>query len=117
MPTVQMNVRIDAKTKAHGDAVFARSGFTPSQVVRAVWEYAGRTGTLPPCMQQDASDQHNECVQRRVRDGFGLAVRLAGTQGFDVASAGNVLQGATWRDLRDDVYDEMLDALGGGADA
>lgn len=117
MPTVQMNVRIDAKTKAHGDAVFARSGFTPSQVVRAVWEYAGRTGTLPPCMQQDVSDQHNERVQKRVRDGFGLALRLAGARGLDVASAGNVLQGATWRDLRDDVYDEMLDALGGGADA
>lgn len=117
MPTVQMNVRIDAKTKAHGDAVFARSGFTPSQVVRAVWEYAGRTGTLPPCMQQGASDQQDKLVQKRVRDGFGLALRLAGAQGIDVAPAGNVLQGATWREIRGDVYDEMLDALGGGADA
>lgn len=117
MSTVQMNVRIDAKTKAHGDAVFARSGFTPSQVVRAVWEYAGRTGMLPPCLQQGASDQQNELVQERVRDGFGLALRLAGSQGFGAASAGNVLQGATWREMRDDVYDEMLDALGGGADA
>ena len=80
MSTVQMNVRIDAKTKAHGDAVFARSGFTPSQVVRAVWEYAGRTGTLPPCMQQGASDQQDKLVQQRVRDGFGLALTLAGAQ-------------------------------------
>ena len=36
---VQMNVRIDRQLKEAGDAVLAHIGRTPSQAVRALWEY------------------------------------------------------------------------------
>lgn len=36
---VQMNVRIDRQLKEAGDAVLAHIGMTPSQAVRALWEY------------------------------------------------------------------------------
>ena len=42
---VQMNTRIDAKTKRDGDEVFARAGYSASQVVRMVWEYAARNAS------------------------------------------------------------------------
>ncbi len=36
---VQMNVRIDRQLKEAGDTVLAHVGMTPSQAVRALWEY------------------------------------------------------------------------------
>ena len=44
---VQMNTRIDQATKKAGDAVFADLGYTPSAVVRVVWEYASRNRANP----------------------------------------------------------------------
>lgn len=37
--SVQMNVRMDRQLKEAGDAVLASLGMTPSQAVRALWEY------------------------------------------------------------------------------
>lgn len=36
---VQMNVRMDRQLKEAGDTVLAHIGMTPSQAVRALWEY------------------------------------------------------------------------------
>lgn len=40
MPTTQMNVRIDEHAKAVGDRVFASIGYSPTRVVRTIWEIA-----------------------------------------------------------------------------
>lgn len=40
----QMNVRIEADLKERGDRVFACLGYTPSEIVRALWSYADRHG-------------------------------------------------------------------------
>ena len=42
MATVQMNVRMDTALKECGDAVFANIGYTPTEIVRAVWSFAQR---------------------------------------------------------------------------
>lgn len=47
MGMTQMNTRIDEAAKSRGDAVFASMGLTPSDVVRAVWEYACEHGDAP----------------------------------------------------------------------
>ncbi len=44
---VQMNVRMDRGLKDAGDAVLARLGMTPSQAVRALWEYLVINGRMP----------------------------------------------------------------------
>ena len=44
---VQMNTRIDADLKQRGDEALKRAGFTPSQAIRALWEYAANH-TLEP---------------------------------------------------------------------
>ena len=41
---VQMNVRIPRALKVAGDEALASVGFTPSEVVRAVWEKAAKRG-------------------------------------------------------------------------
>lgn len=40
MPMVQMNTRIDQDLKRRGDAALAQAGFSPSEAVRALWEFA-----------------------------------------------------------------------------
>lgn len=80
MAMTQMNIRIDDAVKREGDAVLARCGFTPSQAVRSLWEYAVRTGGVPPFMAKG-----REGDSRATRDeacgliaaGAGLAQRLA----------------------------------------
>ena len=39
---VQMNTRIPADLKEQGDRALERAGYTPSQAVRALWEFAAR---------------------------------------------------------------------------
>ncbi len=42
--TAQMNFRIDASLKERGDAAFAQMGYTPSEVVRAIWSLVASGG-------------------------------------------------------------------------
>lgn len=45
--SAQMNVRMDRQLKEAGDAVLASLGMTPSQAVRALWEYLVVNGCMP----------------------------------------------------------------------
>lgn len=45
--SAQMNVRMDRQLKEAGDAVLASLGMTPSQAVRALWEYLVVNGRMP----------------------------------------------------------------------
>ncbi|MEG1253384.1 MAG: hypothetical protein RSD25_00510 [Raoultibacter sp.] len=40
MPATQMNVRIDSHIKERGDAALTEAGYSPSQAVRIIWEFA-----------------------------------------------------------------------------
>lgn len=40
----QMNVRMSRSVKEAGDAALASAGFSPSEVVRTIWEKAARRG-------------------------------------------------------------------------
>ena len=50
MAAVQMNIRMDSALKEAGNAAIAELGLTPSQVVRALWEYVAVQGNLPPML-------------------------------------------------------------------
>lgn len=111
MTTVQMNTRIDEDLKRRGDAVFAQNGYSPSQVVRVVWSYAAEHNEVPPFMKEADSDDRRAEIQTklaRAKDGAGLALKVAEEQcGFEAPSA-EASEFATWRELRDEVYDELL---------
>lgn len=47
MSAIQMNVRVEPALKRAGDFVVSQRGYTPSQVVRALWEYMAIHQTLP----------------------------------------------------------------------
>ena len=82
---VQMNVRIDEQIKHAGDEVFSSMGLTPTQVVRAVWEYAATHRDAPAAVRKvlglpaDETDgilrsiAHESSICERLREQFGLA--------------------------------------------
>ena len=74
MAPVQMNVRIEAGLKERGDRVFERLGYTPSQVVRAVWEYAASHDDAPAIVERMLRSGRDEAtsIERELRD-FELA--------------------------------------------
>lgn len=51
MEATQMNVRIDTSLKRTGDVVLSELGYTPSRVVRALWEYLSVHSCLPSALE------------------------------------------------------------------
>lgn len=49
---VQMNTRIDRDLKQRGDAALAQAGFSPSEAVRALWEFAAAHRHEPQTVAQ-----------------------------------------------------------------
>ena len=62
MAASQLNIRMDSTLKASGNAVIAELGFTPSQVIRALWEFATVQGTLPPALTHILHGAHGSDV-------------------------------------------------------
>lgn len=60
----QMNTRIDRRLKERGDAALARAGFTPSQAVRALWEFAAEHEYEPEVIEQALSPNQSQNVKR-----------------------------------------------------
>lgn len=50
MSMTQMNVRLDEGLKRSGDAAFAAVGYTPTQVVRRIWERASEAADDPEAL-------------------------------------------------------------------
>lgn len=50
MAMTQMNVRLEDDLKRRGDAAFAAAGYTPTQVVRRIWERAVEMGDNPEAL-------------------------------------------------------------------
>lgn len=63
--SAQMNVRMDRQLKEAGDAVLASLGMTPSQAVRALWEYLVIYERMPS-KEESAEIPSDEANQRFV---------------------------------------------------
>jgi RHH-type rel operon transcriptional repressor/antitoxin RelB len=93
MPPVQMNVRIDEQQKTAGDAVFALVGYTPTEVVRAVWGFAARNAGEPSAvkdllhsMRAPVGDEQLEEQRRRrllLDEGANIYQRFLDEVGID----------------------------------
>ncbi len=67
---VQMNTRIDADLKRRGDEALERAGFTPSQAIRALWEYAANH-TLDPQAIRRTLESEEDALAREKREAEG----------------------------------------------
>lgn len=72
MPSVQMNTRLDKTLKQQGDFVFAQLGYTPTDVVRMVWQFAAKNAGDPAEVKrqlerltdEEALEQHRLARQK-----------------------------------------------------
>ena len=49
--TAQINARINRTLKERGDAALERAGYTPSQAIRNLWDFAARNAHNPRAIQ------------------------------------------------------------------
>lgn len=101
----QLNTRVPADLKRGGDVVFARSGLSPSDVVRGVWRYAVETQSAPSFLIEE-----NKPVHASAAEGSGLAVTVA-TRECGFVDKGARLSHESARDTRDAMYDELLSRM------
>ena len=100
----QMNIRLDAQTKASGDAVLRRMSITPSALVRAVW--AKDAEGVEGCEQVLAALQpQKSSAQGAESEGEAFIARIEARQAALLALAGDAAHPATMTD------DELDDAL------
>lgn len=114
MPAIQMNTRIDEQLKRRGDAVFARAGYTPSQVTRAIWEYAALHQDVPPFMKEQEEHEKQAEIERKralARNGAGLALKIAQEECGLVLDGNRVSKPFDWRKERDAMYDELIEDM------
>lgn len=114
--TVQMNTRLGRTAKAEGDSVLAQLGYSPSQAVRALWDYLREHRDVPPFMKEAARDDALAEKERKlalVKGGGGLALSVARESCGYTGPATDLLGVASWRELRNEMYDDMLDEMEG----
>lgn len=60
---VQMNTRIDRLLKERGDAALKQAGYSPSQAVRKLWEFAAKHQHNPKAIQKALEFSEGEPYQ------------------------------------------------------
>lgn len=110
MPLKQMNARIDEDLKAQGDAVFARFGYSPSGVIRAVWSYAVEHQSVPPFLldQKAVREARRKRGTELIEASYGSAVLLARQAGIDC-----IIPQGDYKAMRDEYYAELLEEYEG----
>lgn len=113
--STQMNTRIGAELKAHGDAVFASLGLTASQAVRRFYEFAAACSADPDRLErvlsgatasQDADIERSGRIARRlelVESGSQLYAAALERLGVETVSSG-------YADFVNQPYDELCEA-------
>lgn len=110
---VQMNTRLERSIKTGGDAILSQCGYSPSQAVRALWTYLCDHQDVPPFMKEPEASGMDAIRQRKlslIHDGAGLAIKTARQCGY-TGTDNNLLAGKTTHELRDDMYDDMLEEM------
>jgi RHH-type rel operon transcriptional repressor/antitoxin RelB len=105
--TVQLNTRIDPELKRRGDAVFARAGLTPSEVVRAVWQEAADTQRVPECVMR-TREEDPERARRRQAIQEGAECVRAHMKSLGIRPSYTPLD---YEQLRDEMYDAMIERM------
>ena len=115
MANTQMNIRIDEFLKARGDAAFANMGMTPTDVVRAVWEYAASHDDVPAILQAALSSPSKDFAQIEsnyrvslAQDAHGAVSRFRELAGIPGPSA---LDEIDYRELREQAWGIRLEEL------
>ena len=112
MTMVQMNVRIDAKLKNEVEEVLKGKGVSVSDVIRSLWLYIADRKEVP-ALETTAEEQAREEEKQRklklIREGAGYVRKELVKAGL-ISEDTDLMEGLTYKQFRDKMYDEQLDA-------
>jgi len=112
MTMVQMNVRIDAKLKNEVEEVLKGKGVSVSDVIRSLWLYIADRKEVP-ALETTAEEQAREEEKQRklklIREGAGCVHKELVKAGL-ISEDTDLMEGLTYKQFRDKMYDEQLDA-------
>ena len=110
MTMVQMNVRIDAKLKNEVEEVLKGKGVSVSDVIRSLWLYIADRKEVP-ALETTAEEQAREAEKQRklIREGAGYVHKELVKAGL-ISEDTDLMEGLTYKQFRDKMYDEQLDA-------
>lgn len=112
---VQMNTRISRSLKERGDAALERAGYTPSQAIRKLWDYAANNAHNPRAIQNlfDAEDEaekreaEEERARRRAVSLKGASIVAEAYERYGI-EASDFTKNASYAELRDEALLERL---------
>ena len=112
---VQLNTRIPADLKEQGDRALERAGYTPSQAVRALWEFAVRhthePGAVHTMLEDNGASANDEGPQDRLsafEDGLNILEHAYGELGLDLHESPD-FQHLDYKELRASYYENRLE--------
>lgn len=120
MATAQINARIDAQLKTGGNAALNEAGYSPTEAVRALWEFANRN-------RHDHAALHSlfdllNGTARQTEDATRISARVAsveaGAQLFEQTlehmgvNAHNITNDASYEELLEQAYLEKMTERG-----
>ena len=112
MSAVQMNTRIDEATKERGDAVFAEIGYSPSQVVRIVWQFAADNARDPVAVRRRLESMTSEGTRaKRLEQKMQAISRSESLYGEMLAEFGRMPEGVVIAPELDAANNEVLHEL------
>ena len=106
MTMVQMNVRIDAKLKNEVEEVLKGKGVSVSDVIRSLWLYIADRKEVP-ALETTAEEQARKL--KLIREGAGYVHKELVKAGL-ISEDTDLMEGLTYKQFRDKMYDEQLDA-------
>lgn len=111
---VQINTRVPAELKEQGDLALARAGYTPTQAVRALWEYAvvhiHEPQAIRNVLQEEKTEPEDPATQERLRkfeEGARIFEKMYAKLGIDPQCSD--VAHLEYQELRDSYYEEKLE--------
>ncbi len=111
----QLNTRIPVDLKEQGDRALERAGYTPSQAVRALWEFAVRhahePGAVHAMLEEEKTDGTNDDAQGRLQsfeEGLNIVENAYEKLGIE-SSEDYDFQHLDYKELRNLYYEERLE--------
>ena len=112
MTMVQMNVRIDAKLKNEVEEVLKGKGVSVSDVIRSLWLYIADRKEVPALettAEEQAREEEKKSKLKLIREGAGYVHKELVKAGL-ISEGTDLMEGLTYKQFRDKMYDEQLDA-------
>ena len=106
---VQMNVRINSSLKNRGDMVWSKVGYSPSAVVRALWQFAADNENNPSYVARILKFQPEHTENRTPKTDVHPSHRIEQFFSNRLSDSETVFAELSYKELRDKFYNNLIE--------